>query len=108
MKINSLFQLFAIKQSDSPVLGCADKLLFMPDLFNYLFTGVARSEFSIATTSQMYDPRKRAWASDMLKQLGLPTEILPQIVPSGTVIGPLHDDVAKECGVEASVPVIAP
>src|SRR2546423_7067121 len=69
MEINSLFQLFAMKQSNSPALGCADKLLFMPDLFNYLFTGVARSEFSIATTSQMYDPRKRAWAIEMLKQL---------------------------------------
>ncbi len=108
MQLNSLFQLFAMKQANSAVLDAAETLLFMPDLFNYLFTGARKSEFSIATTSQMYDPRKRAWAVDMLKALGLPTHILPEIVPSGTVIGPLHDDVAKECGVEASVPVIAP
>jgi rhamnulokinase len=43
----------------------------------------------------------------MLEQLDLPTRILPEIVPSGTVIGPLSGDVAKECGV-GRIPVIAP
>src|SRR6185312_345255 len=64
-------------------------------------------EFSIATTSQMYDPRKKAWATDLLANLGLPTNILPEIVPSGTVLGPLQKEVADECGVPP-VPVIAP
>jgi len=66
MQLNTLFQLCAMAWEKSPLLDCAEKLLFMPDLFNFLFTGVAKSEFSIATTSQMYDPRKRRWASEML------------------------------------------
>lgn len=107
MEINSLYQLLAMKESGSSLLSCADTLLFIPDLFNYLFTGQRKVEFSIATTSQMYDPRKKAWATNMLQQLGLPTHIFPEIVPSGTVIGPLRDDVAKECGV-GPIPVIAP
>jgi len=43
----------------------------------------------------------------MLEQLGLPTKILPEIIPSGTIIGPLSKSIADECGV-AQVPVIAP
>ncbi len=78
----------------------------MPDLFNYLFTGKRQSEFSIATTSQMYNPRKRAWADDLLHELELPTRILPKVAPSGTVVGPLLKEVAAECRVGA-VPVIA-
>ena len=58
-------------------LESAETLLFMPDLFNYLFSGERKSEFSIATTSQMYDPQRREWAMGMLKELGLPTKILP-------------------------------
>jgi sugar (pentulose or hexulose) kinase len=108
MQLNSLYQLFAMKRAGSALLSCAETLLFMPDLFNYLFTGVRKSEFSIATTSQMYDPRRKAWAIDMLTQLGLPTHILPEIIPSGTVLGPLREDVAKECGGAAGIPVIAP
>ena len=107
MQLNSLYQLLALKEARSAALQCARTLLFMPDLFNYLFTGERKSEFSIASTSQMYDPRKKAWAAGLLEKLDLPTSILPEIVPSGTVIGPLRAEVAQECGV-SSVPVIAP
>ena len=108
MQLNSLYQLYAMKhEQHSPLLDAADFLLFMPDLFNYLFTGIARSEFSIATTSQMYDPRKKAWAFEMLKALDLPTHVLPTIVPSGTVIGDLQSEICRECGADR-VPVIAP
>jgi rhamnulokinase len=107
MQINSLYQLLAMKESGSKLLEAAGTLLFVPDLFNFLFTGQRKCEFSIVTTSQMYNPRTKAWAKEMMSKLGLPTNILPEIVPSGTVIGPLLPGVAAECGVEA-VPVIAP
>ncbi len=80
----------------------------MPDLFNYLFTGIEKAEFSIASTSQMYDPRRKSWAKEMLAKLEIPAQILPEIVPSGTVLGPLREDVAVECGADPSIPVIAP
>lgn len=107
MQLNSLYQYVALARSKSPELQIAQTLLFMPDLFNYLFTGVRKSEFSIATTSQMYDPRKKRWATEMLEKLGVPTKILPEIVPSGTVLGPVMKEVADECGV-GPIPVIAP
>jgi sugar (pentulose or hexulose) kinase len=107
MEINSLFQLIAMRQSGSPLLDWAETLLFVPDLFNYLFTGIRKVEFSIATTSQMYDPRKKGWAKEMLEALDLPTRIFPEIIPSGTILGPLRDDVAAECGA-GKIPVIAP
>ena len=105
MQINSLYQLMATSQTH---LSAGKTLLFMPDLFNYLFTGVAKSEFSIASTSQMYDPRKKQWATELLDKLGLPTHFLAEIVPSGTVLGPLLKEVAAECGTQGTPPVIAP
>ncbi|HZL35196.1 MAG TPA: rhamnulokinase family protein [Tepidisphaeraceae bacterium] len=107
MEINSLFQLVAMREAGSPLLDCAATLLFVPDLFNYLFTGIRKSEFSIASTSQMYDPRKKDWAREMLGQLDLPARLLPEVVPSGTILGPLREDVAAECGA-GNIPVIAP
>jgi rhamnulokinase len=107
MRFNSLYQLMAMKAADSTSLKCAHTLLFMPDLFNFLFTGVRKAEFSIASTSQFYDPRKKTWATGLFEALELPSRILPEIVPSGTVIGPLLKDVAAECQVEP-IPVIAP
>ncbi len=106
MQLNSLYQIMAMREASSQALDIAETLLFMPDLFNFLFTGVRKAEFSIVSTSQMYDPRQRDWARPMLEQLGIPTRILPEIIPSGTMLGPLSKDVAEECGV-APIPVIA-
>ena len=97
----------ALARSNPKLLDCAQTLLFMPDLFNFLFTGVRKAEFSIASTSQMFDMTANVWATGLLQQLRLPTRILPEVVPSGTVIGLLTDDVARECDASPT-PVIAP
>jgi sugar (pentulose or hexulose) kinase len=108
MQLNSLYQVMALAERKSPLLEMSQTMLFVPDLFNYFFTGEKAAEFSIATTSQMYDPRRRAWATGMLEKLGLPTHFLPRIVPSGTRLGNLRSDVAAECGASRAIPVIAP
>jgi len=106
MPFNTLFQLLAMAEQTPAELAAAKTLLFMPDLFAYLLSGVARAELSIASTSQMYDPRGRRWAADLLKEFSLPAHILPPIVSCGTVLGPMRDDVAGDCGISAA-PVIA-
>jgi len=107
MRFNTLFQLIALRQHRPHLLESARKLLFMPDLFNYLFTGRRKSELSIASTSQMIDPRTQTWSRDLLNPFDLPDRILPELIPGASVIGPLSDDVAGECEVE-TIPVLAP
>jgi rhamnulokinase len=106
MRLNTLYQLLAMREQHPRMLEAAETLLFIPDLFNFLLTGERKAEFSIATTSQMYDPRKKAWATELLRALDLPTRILPEIVPAGTVIGKLSREVAEECDI-GRIPVIA-
>ena len=107
MAINSLYQLHAMKLARSPALDVADQLLFMPDLFNYWLTGQKRAEASIASTSQFFNPAKHDWANGLLYRLGLPTRILPPIVPSGARLGNLLPEIAEAAGLSATVPVYA-
>ena len=79
----------------------------MPSLFSYWLSGRAVCEFSIATTTQCYDPRRDAWAGPLLAALEIPTGIFPEVVPAGTVLGPLQTALAAELGV-GPVPIIAP
>ena len=95
MEINSLYQLFSMKGSRA--LESASSLLMMPDLFHYWFTGERVCEFTDATTSQCYDPRRRQWAFPVLESLGLPTDIFCDVVEAGTDLGSLRPAVAKEC-----------
>lgn len=107
MQINSLYQLLSMVVGQSPALDIAETFLTMPDLFNYWLTGRKVCEFSIATTTQCYDPRRGGWAIPLLKRLGIPTRIFPEIVPPGTVLGQLLPAVAEEVGL-SGLPVIAP
>jgi rhamnulokinase len=106
MQFNSLFQLFSMVKDQSSLLEITDKILFMPDALNYLFSGEAVTEFSIASTSQMIVPGKNEWQKALIEKAGIPTSILTDIVSPGTIIGKIKPDVAKETGSE-SVPVIA-
>jgi rhamnulokinase len=106
MRINSLYQWYAMKLAGSPALRVANKLLFMPDLFNYWLTGVARAERTIASTSQFYNPREKAFAAEVLKRLGLDASILCELADPGTRLGPLLDEVAWFTGL-GPVPVYA-
>src|SRR5690349_4889445 len=87
MQINTLYQLYAMQLAKSPVLANARTLLMTPDLFNYWLTGVPKSEATIASTSQCYDPRAGGWAIELFDRLGLPKTILPDIVSPGTRLG---------------------
>ena len=78
----------------------------MPDLLNYWLSGAQVAELSIASTSQFYNPRKKRWATELFEALGLPVKILPEIVPPGTLLGPLLPHVAEAAGLGAA-PVFA-
>lgn len=107
MPFNTLFQLAAMVRDRSPRLAAAASLLFMPDLFHYLLTGQRRSEFTIATTSQIYNPRKRSWSGELIAALGLSESLMPEVFEPGTVIGPVSDETAGATGLRRGTPVVA-
>jgi hypothetical protein len=55
-----------------PLLGQADRLLMMPDLFHHFLVGTAVAEYTIASTSQCLDPVARDWARPLLERFGIP------------------------------------
>lgn len=104
MEINTLFQLYSMKGSAQ--LNAAKQLLFMPDLFSYFLTGVANNEYTIASTSELLDARKRDWSWETIRALGLPEHIFGKIVMPGCVRGKLRGDIAEETGL-GDVDVVA-
>jgi len=108
MPFNSLFQLIALKKGGSPQLDAARNLLFTPDLLHFWLTGVKANEYTIASTSQMLDARRRDWDTELLGQFGLPAGLLQTLVPPGTVLGKLRPELAARLNLGRETPVIAP
>jgi len=102
MAINSLYQLYSMRLADSAVLTNARRLLFMPDLLNYWLTGIERNEVTIASTSQMYDPNARRFATEMVDRLGIPSRILGDMIEPGSTLGSLLPRLGEATGLGAA------
>ncbi len=106
MNFNTIFQFCADKKMRSEIYEKADKFLMMPDLFNYFLTGKMFNEYTNASTGQLLDAKKRFWDMDLIKKLGLRTDLFCDMIQPGTIVGDLIDEVVKETGLDG-VKVIA-
>src|SRR5688572_6460358 len=107
MAINTLYQLVAAKDADPGLLAAAERMIPMGDWFNYVFSGRAVGDASMVSTTQLYNPRTRAWSWTLIEKLGLPKHLFPEIVPCGTVLGPVTAEFAKDTGLSTDTKVIA-
>lgn len=96
MEINTAFQLLSL--SGSGILERADRLLMMPDLFNYFLTGMQNTEYTIATTTQLLDAKSRTWSREVCESLGIPTRLFTGIAPPGRTVGLLSGSIQAELG----------
>ncbi len=104
---NTLFQLLSTARSERPLFDAARSLLMLPDVFNFWLSGQKASEFTIATTSQCYDPLGGDWAWGLLNKMGIPAHLFQRVVQPGTVLGTLRPWLAEQNSC-AEIPVIAP
>jgi rhamnulokinase len=89
MSINTLFHFEAQQHDDPAVFAGTDHFLNIADYFNARFSGVEAVEESMASTTQIYNPKTHAWSDKLIALLGLKKSLFPKIVPSGTVLGPV-------------------
>ena len=106
MNFNSLFQLHAMRKAGNVALQHAKKVLFVPDALSWMLTGEAVCEYTIASTSQMLDPRTGDLSERLLESVGLTRSQFGRMVQPGTKIGVLTDEVQRMTGL-GPVPVIA-
>ncbi|MCX7712822.1 MAG: rhamnulokinase [Chthoniobacterales bacterium] len=107
MPFNTCFQLFADHRDSPALVGIADCFLPIADFFNYLFSGVRRTERSLASTTQLFNPWRREWSEELIREFGFRREVFPEIVPSGTRLGAVLPEVREETGLKEGASVFA-
>lgn len=104
---NTLYQLAAMQKTRPDALSAARHYLSVPDLLAYWLTGTMKNERTHASTTQLYDPKTKNWAWDLIAEMGFDKDLFGEIVDSGTIIGSLTTAVSHEVGASLPVPVIA-
>ena len=101
IQFNTVLQLLHLARNRKDLLERTDRMLFIPDLFNYFLTGEKAAEYTIASTGALLDA-DRQWHKELLEKLSIPSEILCDLVKPGTEIGALSDAICSELGVPSS------
>lgn len=105
-RINSVFMLKGIPSRLPALMRGAKKLLMVPDVFIYLFTGVLMNEPSELSTTQMLDVRSMKISRDMCDYAGVSEDIFSEIGVHGKEVGKILPEICTECGIDYEIPVV--
>lgn len=107
MRINTIYQIFSVVLRNPSLFHSASKFLMMPDLFNYWLSGITVSEFTDATTTQLYNPLKKNWDYELIEKLDIPKDIFPNIINPGTLLGKISKNLVRELNISSEISIVA-
>jgi rhamnulokinase len=106
LPFNTIYQLVAQRRSGDHSLDRAASLLMIPDLLHYWLSGIQSTEYTNASTTGALGVDGR-WTTDILERLAVPSGMLLNPAPPGTMLGTVSDEVRAETGL-GPVPVLLP
>jgi xylulokinase len=96
--IYSLNKILYLKQNAAEVYARTKKIFCVADYIVFRLTGEEYMDYSLASRTMAFDYRAYDWSRRILDAAGVPRELLPKAVPTGTVAGTLLPSVAVELG----------
>ena len=93
-------------QTTQPDLLTRSRWALLPkDWLRLQLTGEAASDPSDASATLLWHTAADDWAWDLLKELSLPAELLPKVIPSAGQAGQLTEHAAQQLGLTSGIPV---
>ncbi len=82
------------------------KFLQPKDYIAYLLTGEFVTDYSDASGTNLFDIQKKVWSRDIISQIKIDADKLPELIPSIQIAGKLQKSAADELGLREGVPVV--
>jgi len=95
-----------IRENEPDVFKKAGKFLLVEDFLIHRLTGRYCSEESLVSSTLCFDIQKKKWWDEMLDFLGINSQHLPEVMPSGTPAGKIQKEVALATGLSSDTVVI--
>jgi len=96
-----------LQRHDPGQLERAAVYVLPKDYLRLRLTGLVASDISDASATALFDITARRWSAELCSTLGLPEAILPVLLESADVAGPITAAAAEELGLPVGVPVVA-
>jgi autoinducer-2 kinase len=82
------------------------RFMMISDWINYRLTGTVAGEASGLSETLLWEPGKRCFSTELIGRFQLPSQIFPEVVESGSVLGTLSRRAARQLGIPQSVRVV--
>jgi xylulokinase len=102
----ALYKLFWLRANEPELFDRTAKVLDVHGFLVRRLTGEWRTSWACADPLGLVDMRTFDWSSDVLSEVGLERERLPELAPPGSVVGELEEGVAKEIGLPPGLPIV--
>src|SRR5690625_4834654 len=102
-KFNTIYQLFYLKKNKPEILEKAKTFLMIPDYLNFLLTGKKVNEYTNATSTQLVNAFTKKWDMELLRELGINTQMFQKITPPKTSLGHLKTELKNELSFDMEV-----
>lgn len=110
MPINYMYtlpKLMWLKENRPEVLESTHKMMLYGSYVEYMLTGIAATDASLASRSLMFDREKLIWDGEVCAKFGIDPAWLPEFVPAGAPIGKVRADIADEVGLSRDTIVVS-
>jgi xylulokinase len=103
---NTALRLRWMGQHEPEILHQAAKWLLIEDFVNFMLCGRMATDYSMASTTLLFDQRRRTWSDELLAIAGIDRRLLCEALPSGTVLGGVHAQAAAQTGLPEAAPIV--
>ena len=100
---NTVYQLMSVKCNQPENMDKAKSLLMIPDYFNFLLTGVKKTEYTNASTTQLLNPHTKDWDYELIEMLGYNKEMFDHVSKPGCLVGSFSEKIQAEVGFDCNV-----
>ncbi len=106
MPIDTVYRILWVKDNYPDIIKNTYKWLLIEDYVNYLLCGAVATDFSMASCTELFDQKTRKWSGELLDRAGIDLTLLPEPLPSGTVLGNISPKTSEETGLPQTVKVV--
>jgi xylulokinase len=95
-----------LKRNEPAVFSKTQKYLLVEDYLIYKLSGEFATDYSLLTSTLLFDIRTRNWWKEMLDFIGIRSDQLSKPMPSGSLVGEITEQAAKETGLSPETVVV--
>ncbi len=102
-----VYRMAWMKENEKDLFGKVDKFCDVHTYLVYRLTGEYKTSWASSDPMGIFDLKNREWSGEILRQLNISQQMLPDTFRPGTVLGYITSEAARATGLKTGTKVVA-